>query len=108
MWGKSAPHPAPQILKKIAKKGKGGSGVSQGGRNGHVRAHHPSSRRNGWQTLHPGYARHCGDDCGQIAGVRSIDDLLADFPHVERADIVQALRYAAWRSEEREVQLTEA
>lgn len=45
---------------------------------------------------------------GQIAGGRSIDDLLADFPYLEREDIVQALRYAAWRSEEREVQLAEA
>ena len=45
---------------------------------------------------------------GQIAGGRSIDDLLADFPYLEREDVVQALRYAAWRSEEREVQLAEA
>ena len=45
---------------------------------------------------------------GQLAGGRSIDDLLADFPYLEREDIVQALRYAAWRSEEREVQLVKA
>ena len=45
---------------------------------------------------------------GQIAGGRSIDDLLADFPYLEREAVVQALRYAAWRSEEREVQLAEA
>ncbi|MBQ9453727.1 MAG: DUF433 domain-containing protein [Desulfovibrio sp.] len=45
---------------------------------------------------------------GQIAGGRSIDELLADYPYLEREDILQALRYAAWRSEERELQLAEA
>ena len=44
---------------------------------------------------------------GQIAGGRNIDDLLDDYPYWEREDIVQALRYAAWRSEERELRLTE-
>ena len=38
---------------------------------------------------------------GQIAGGgRSIDSLLVDFPYLEREDIVQALRYAAWRPDE--------
>ena len=45
---------------------------------------------------------------GQIAGGRSTDDLLADYPCLEREDILQALRYAAWRSEERELNLAEA
>ena len=45
---------------------------------------------------------------GQIAGGRSIEELLADYPYLEREDIVQALRYAAWRSEERELRLAEA
>ena len=45
---------------------------------------------------------------GQIAGGRSIDDLLADFPYLEREDTDQALRYTALRSEGREVQLTGA
>ena len=45
---------------------------------------------------------------GQIAGGRSIEALLADYPYLEREDIVQALRYAAWRSEERELRLAEA
>ena len=31
---------------------------------------------------------------GQIGAGRSIDDLLADFPYLEREDVVQALRYA--------------
>ncbi len=44
---------------------------------------------------------------GQIAGGRNIDELLDDYPYLEREDIVQALRYAAWRSQEREIQLAE-
>jgi len=42
---------------------------------------------------------------GQIGAGRSIDDVLADFPYLEREDVLQALRYAAWRAEEREVSL---
>jgi uncharacterized protein (DUF433 family) len=43
---------------------------------------------------------------GQLAAGQSIDTLLTDYPYLEREDITQALRYAAWRSEEREVVLT--
>jgi uncharacterized protein (DUF433 family) len=45
---------------------------------------------------------------GQIGNGRSVDELLADFPYLEREDILQALRYAAWRAEEREVVLAKA
>ncbi len=45
---------------------------------------------------------------GMIAAGHSIEQLLADFPYLEREDILQALRYAAWRAEEREVSLGEA
>ena len=45
---------------------------------------------------------------GQIAAGRSIDEVLADYPYVEREDIMQALRYAAWRADEREVVLASA
>jgi len=41
----------------------------------------------------------------QIGAGRSIDDLLADYPYLEREDVLQALQYAAWRAEEREVEL---
>ena len=34
---------------------------------------------------------------GQIASGQTIDQLLADYPYLEREDILQALRYAAWR-----------
>jgi uncharacterized protein (DUF433 family) len=39
---------------------------------------------------------------GQIGAGRSIDDLLVDYPFIEREDVFEALRYAAWRAEERE------
>ena len=42
---------------------------------------------------------------GQIGAGHSIDEILADYPYLEREDILQALRYAAWRTEEREVVL---
>jgi len=45
---------------------------------------------------------------GQIGAGVSIDELLADYPYLEREDILQALRYAAWRSDEREVSLASA
>ena len=45
---------------------------------------------------------------GQIGAGRSIDDMLADYPYLEREDILQALRYAAWLAEEREVVLAPA
>ncbi len=43
---------------------------------------------------------------GQIGDGRSIEDLLAEYPYLEREDILEALRYAAWRSQEREIALT--
>lgn len=42
---------------------------------------------------------------GQIGAGRSVEEVLADFPYLEREDVLQALRYAAWRAEEREVSL---
>jgi uncharacterized protein (DUF433 family) len=45
---------------------------------------------------------------GQIGAGHSIEAVLADYPYLEREDVLQALRYAAWRSEEREVRLTGA
>lgn len=44
----------------------------------------------------------------QVGSGRSIDELLADYPYLERDDILQALRYAAWRAEEREIILASA
>ncbi len=46
-----------------------------------------------------------GTIVGLIGCGHSIDAVLADYPYLEREDILQALRYAAWRTEEREVTL---
>lgn len=53
-------------------------------------------------------ARDCWDDRESNWHGHSIDDVLADYPYLEREDILQALRYAAWRLEEREVELARA
>ncbi len=45
---------------------------------------------------------------GQIGAGHSVDEILAAYPYLEREDIFQALRYAAWRAEEREIMLTKA
>ncbi len=45
---------------------------------------------------------------GQISAGLSVDEILHDFPYLEKGDITQALRYAAWRSEEREIELAVA
>lgn len=42
---------------------------------------------------------------GQIGAGHSVDEILADYPYLEREDIMHALRYAAWRAEEREIEL---
>ena len=44
----------------------------------------------------------------QIGAGHSVEDVLADYPYLEREDIMQAIRYAAWRAEEREVILVGA
>ena len=41
----------------------------------------------------------------QIGAGRTLEELLADYPYLEREDLLQALRYAAWRAEEREIVL---
>ena len=46
-----------------------------------------------------------GNIVGQIGAGRAVEDLLADYPYLEREDILQALRYAAWLAEEREAVL---
>jgi uncharacterized protein (DUF433 family) len=45
---------------------------------------------------------------GQVGAGHSVDEILTDYPYLEREDVMQALRYAAWRSEEREVLLASA
>jgi uncharacterized protein (DUF433 family) len=45
---------------------------------------------------------------GQIGAGLAIDQLLADYPYLEREDVLEALRYAAWRAQEREIDLADA
>ncbi|MBV6417047.1 MAG: hypothetical protein CMLOHMNK_01680 [Steroidobacteraceae bacterium] len=45
---------------------------------------------------------------GQIGAGRTTEDVLADYPYLEREDILQALRYAAWLAEEREIDIANA
>ncbi len=40
---------------------------------------------------------------GQIGAGHSIEAVLADYPYLDREDVLQALRYAAWLAEEREI-----
>jgi uncharacterized protein (DUF433 family) len=45
---------------------------------------------------------------GQIGAGRTVDELLVDYPYLERDDVLEALRYAAWRAQEREIELADA
>ena len=45
---------------------------------------------------------------GQIGAGHSLDEVLAAYPYLDREDILQALRYTAWRSDEREIVLATA
>lgn len=40
-----------------------------------------------------------------IATGETIDDILAAYPYLEREDIMEALSYAAWRAEKRDIPL---
>lgn len=42
-----------------------------------------------------------GTIVGLIASGKTVDEVLADYPYLEREDILEALTYAAWRAEER-------
>jgi uncharacterized protein (DUF433 family) len=45
---------------------------------------------------------------GQIGAGHSIEKVLAKYPYLEGEDVLQALRYAAWLAEDREVTLPRA
>ena len=42
---------------------------------------------------------------GLLAAGHSVDDVLQAYPYLEREDVLEALAYAAWRSEEKELPL---
>jgi len=43
-----------------------------------------------------------GTVVGQIGAGHTIEEVLADYPYLERDDVLQALRYASWLATERE------
>lgn len=43
----------------------------------------------------------------QIGAGRDIDEVLADYPYLEREDVLQALQYAAWLAEGKDLALAE-
>ena len=45
---------------------------------------------------------------GLLASGRTMDEVLAAYPYVEKADVEAALSYAAWRAEEVEIPLRAA
>jgi len=53
--------------------------------------------------------RHLRITVGTVVGLvgtgHTIDDILELYPYLEREDVLEALRYAAWRADEREVAL---
>ena len=46
-----------------------------------------------------------GTIVGLIGAGRKIEEILQEYPYLEREDIMEALSYAAWRSEEIEVSI---
>jgi uncharacterized protein (DUF433 family) len=44
----------------------------------------------------------------QIGAGETIEELLVDYPYLEREDILQTLQYAAWLAEGREAALVQA
>lgn len=40
-----------------------------------------------------------------VAGGKTVNEILVAYPYLEAADVEQALRYAAWRVDERELPL---
>jgi uncharacterized protein (DUF433 family) len=44
-----------------------------------------------------------GTIVGLIGAGKTIDEVLQEYPYLEQEDVLQALLFAAWRAEEREV-----
>ena len=46
-----------------------------------------------------------GTIVGFIATGKSVEDILAEYPYLEHEDVMEALSYAAWRAEEKEISM---
>jgi uncharacterized protein (DUF433 family) len=49
-----------------------------------------------------------GTIVGLIATGKTVEDILAEYPYLEREDVLEALSYAAWRAEEKEISMVYA
>lgn len=45
---------------------------------------------------------------GQLSAGHSFEEILLDYPYLEKEDILQSIRYVAWRADERDVLLNSA
>lgn len=43
---------------------------------------------------------------GQLAAGHTIEEVLADYPYIQREDVLQALQYAAWKAQDEQVRLS--
>jgi len=46
-----------------------------------------------------------GTIVGLIATGKTVEDILAEYPFLEHEDVLEALSYAAWRAEEKEISM---
>jgi len=46
-----------------------------------------------------------GTIVGLIATGKTVGDILAEYPYLEHEDVLEALSYAAWRAEEKEISM---
>ncbi len=46
-----------------------------------------------------------GTIVGLVACGKTTEEILAEYPYLKRYDVMEALSYAAWRSEERELEM---
>ena len=46
-----------------------------------------------------------GTIVGLIATGKTVEDILAEYPYLEREDVLEAFSYAAWRTEEKEISM---
>lgn len=44
-----------------------------------------------------------GTIVGLIATGKTVENILAEYPYLEQEDVMEALSYAAWRAEEKEI-----
>jgi uncharacterized protein (DUF433 family) len=46
-----------------------------------------------------------GTIVGFIATGKTVENILAEYPYLEHEDVMEALSYAAWRAEEKEISM---